>query len=30
MTNSMKIELDLREIGWKDVDWIHVDQDSNQ
>jgi hypothetical protein len=25
-----KIRMDLREIGWEVVDWIHVDQDSNQ
>jgi hypothetical protein len=24
------IEIYLREIGWKGVDWIHLAQDSNQ
>jgi hypothetical protein len=22
--------MDLREIGWEDVDWMHLAQDSNQ
>jgi hypothetical protein len=24
------IRMDLREIGWKDVDWIHLAQDRDQ
>jgi hypothetical protein len=24
------IRIDLRKIGWKDVDWIHVTQDRDQ
>jgi hypothetical protein len=24
------IKMDLREIGWEDVDWIHLDQDIDQ
>jgi hypothetical protein len=24
------IRMDLREIGWEDVDWIHLAQDRNQ
>jgi hypothetical protein len=24
------IRMDLREIGWKGVDWMHVAQDTNQ
>jgi len=24
------IRIDLREMGWKDVDWIHVAQDRDQ
>jgi hypothetical protein len=24
------IRMDLREIGWEDVDWIHVAQDRDQ
>jgi hypothetical protein len=24
------IRMDVREIGWEDVDWIHLTQDSDQ
>jgi hypothetical protein len=24
------IKLDLREVGWEDVDWMHLDQDTGQ
>jgi hypothetical protein len=24
------IRMDLREIGWEGVDWMHLDQDSDQ
>jgi hypothetical protein len=24
------IRTDLREIGWEDVDWVHLDQDGDQ
>jgi hypothetical protein len=26
----MMIRMDLREIGWDDVDWIHLAQDRDQ
>jgi hypothetical protein len=25
--DSINIKMDLREIGWEDVDWIHLAQD---
>jgi hypothetical protein len=31
MTKAMKnIRMDLKEIGWQGVDWIHLAQDSDQ
>jgi len=28
--NLDDIKMDLREIGWEDVDWIHLTQDTDQ